>query len=135
MSLEPARTDADGLGRAFVDAIVAKDRRALEAVLAPSIEFRGVTPNHLWEATDPEGVTQIVFGSWFEPHDHVRQVLDVTTEAFADRHTLHYRLLVDSEGDPCIVEQHGYFDALDGRITKLNLVCSGFRPSERKRPD
>ena len=133
MSEPQAASAPEALGRAFAAAIAAKDRRALERLLAPEVDFRGVTPNHLWEATDPEGVAEIVFGSWFEPHDHVREVLDVTTAGFADRHVLHYRFLVDSEGEPCLVEQHGYFDALDGRFTKLNLVCSGFRPTKGTR--
>lgn len=121
-------TDAPAeLARAFVAAIAAKDRGALKDLLAPNIDFRGVTPNHPWEAGDPESVAEIVFGSWFEPADHVREIVEVTTAAIADRQMLRYRFLMDSDGERCLVEQHGYFDASSGRITRMNLVCSGFR--------
>jgi hypothetical protein len=28
-----------------------------------------------------------------------------------------------------VIEQRGYADVVDGKITDLNLVCSGFRPA------
>lgn len=123
MTLEP-----DGVALAFVRALVAKDRVALEALLAPDIDFRGLTPNHEWHATTPSEVAEIVFGSWFEPHDHIREVLETQTTPVADRHHVRYRFRVESEGETYLVEQQGYFDAPDGRITRMSAVCSGFQP-------
>lgn len=123
MTLEP-----DGVALAFVRALVAKDRVALEATLAPDIDFRGLTPNHEWRATDPGEVAEILFGSWFEPHDHVREVLETQTTPVADRHHVRYRFRVESEGETYLVEQQCYFDASDGQITRMSAVCSGFRP-------
>jgi hypothetical protein len=130
MNPAPEATDPEGPARAFVDAIVTKDRARLIGVLAPTVDFRGPTPSRAWEASDPRGVAEIVFGSWFEPSDHVREVLDVTTGPVADRHRLAYRFLMDSDGEPFVVEQHGFFDAVDGRITRLSMMCSGYRPVE-----
>ncbi|MGZ8565663.1 MAG: hypothetical protein ACXWXS_01280 [Actinomycetota bacterium] len=135
MAIRHETASPDEVGRAFVDAIVTKDRDALMGVLAPSVDFRGLTPSCPWEASDPQGVAEIVFGSWFEPADHVREVLVVTTGAVADRHRLAYRFVMDSDGVRCVVEQQGFFDTAGGRITRLSLVCSGFRPVEASTPD
>jgi hypothetical protein len=113
-----------------VDAIVAKDADAIASALDPAIDFRGMTPSREWRATTPEGVVEIVLGSWFEPQDRVREVLDVETLAIADRHRLRYRFRVESPDGEYFVEQQAYFDALDGRITRMSAVCSGFRPWE-----
>ncbi len=58
----------------------------------------------------------------------------MTTGAVADRYRLAYRFLMDSDGEPCLVEQQGFFDAVDGRITSLSMVCSGFRAVEPAMP-
>ena len=116
------------LGLRFVRALVAKDTDAMAEILDPHVEFRGLTPSSGWEGSSPDDVSEILFGSWFEPFDHVREVLEAESETFADRDRLHYRLRVESEGADHLVEQHGYFDVADGRITRMSLMCSGFRP-------
>jgi hypothetical protein len=45
-----------------------------------------------------------------------------------DRVGLSYRFLVHKDRW-YIIEQRGYADVVNGRITNLNLVCSGFRPA------
>jgi hypothetical protein len=57
------------LGERFARALAAKDRDALLSVLAPSIDFRGLTPNEPWEANSAQSlVDDILLGSWFEPN-------------------------------------------------------------------
>ena len=92
------------------------------------IGFRGLTPSQAWEAEDPQGAITILFGSWFEPDDHVLEILDVHTDPVAERLQLRYRLRVESQGDPYLVDQQGYCDVVDGRITRMSLVCAGFQP-------
>jgi ketosteroid isomerase-like protein len=123
MTLEP-----EAVALAFVRALVAKDRAALAATLAEDVDFRGLTPSDEWRATTPGEVAEIVFGSWFEPQDHIREVLETQSTKVADRHHVRYRFRVESDGETCLVEQHGYFDATEGLITRMSLVCSGFRP-------
>jgi hypothetical protein len=123
------------LVRAFVEGLAEKDRGVLTSVLDPEIDFRGLTPSEEWRATTPDAVAEIVFGSWFEPQDHVQEVLEVRTSRVADRNELRYRLRVESEGEMFFVEQQGYFDAPAGRITRMSLICSGFRPWEASGTD
>jgi hypothetical protein len=123
-------SDTPELARAFVDAIVSKDRAVLTGVLDPAIDFRGLTPNYEWRGTTPDEVAEIVLGNWFEPTDHVREVVAVDVEPFADRHHLHYRFRVENDEGMHVVEQHSFLDAAGGRITRMSVVCSGFRALE-----
>lgn len=121
---------APELARAFVDAIVAKDRAALTGVLDPQIDFRGLTPSYEWRGTSPDEVAEIVLRNWFEPTDHVREIVAVDVEPFADRYRLHYRFLVENDEGMHVVEQQSFLDAADGHITRMSVVCSGFRLME-----
>jgi hypothetical protein len=121
---------ADRLARAFVVAITTKDRDGLMSVFGPQIDFRGLTPNYEWRATTPEEVAEVVLGNWFEPTDHVREVVEVRVEPFADRHHLSYRMRVENDDGMHVVEQHSFLDSTDGRITRMSVVCSGFRHVE-----
>lgn len=128
--LPSAPVEPGELGRTFVDGLVAKDAEALTSTLDPEVDFRGLTPSRDWRATTPAEVLEIVLGNWFEPQDHVLEVLEVRNEPIADRQHLAYRLRVESGGEEYLVEQQAYFDAPDGRITRMSVVCSGFRPQE-----
>lgn len=116
------------IGSRFVEAIAAKDRAGLADLLNHHVAFRGLTPSDAWEAQDPDGVIAILLGSWFEPADHVKEILDVRTDPVAGRTQLRYRLRVESGGDSYLVDQQGYYDIVDGRIMRMSLVCAGFQP-------
>lgn len=123
------------VGREFVLALSEKDTASIASLLDAQIDFRGLTPNHDWRAESPNEVIDILFGSWFEPTDHIREVLDVQTRSAADRNHLLYRFRVENGDGMRFVEQEGYFDAVDGRITRMSLICAGFRPWEPITPD
>lgn len=118
------------VGREFVRALSAKDQTSITSLLDAHIDFRGLTPGSEWRAESPDEVLEILFGSWFEPTDHIREVLEVQTRSAADRSHLLYRLRVENEDGMNVVEQQGYFDAEGGRITKMSLMCAGYRPWE-----
>ena len=118
------------LGRRFVSALSAKDKEGLAALFDPQVDFRGLTPGDEWRATTPDGVVEVVLGSWFEPTDHVREVMNVEAGLLEDRYQLRYRLHVENDDGMFVVEQQGYYSAEQGRITRMSVVCSGFRPSK-----
>ncbi|MET0801904.1 MAG: nuclear transport factor 2 family protein [Actinomycetota bacterium] len=120
--------DGPTLAHAFLESLTSKDRPAMVSLLAEDVDFRGLTPSREWRATAPDEVAEIVFGSWFEPQDHVQDVVDVETHAVAGRTAVRYRLRVESEGEPFVVEQQGFLTADAGRITRMSMVCSGFLP-------
>jgi hypothetical protein len=116
------------LGTRFVDALAIRDRDGLTAVLHPEVDFRGMTPNRVWEAGDPGSVLDIVFGSWFEETDELEELLLVEHDAFADREQVRFRFRGRNADGPFVVEQQAYIGERDGRIGWMRLVCSGFRP-------
>jgi hypothetical protein len=128
-------TDPVEVGREFVRALSAKDNASLASLLDTQIDFRGLTPSHEWRAENPDEVLEILLGSWFEPTDHIREILDIQTRSVADRNHLLYRLRVENDDGMSLVEQQGYFDAPDGRITRMSLICAGYRPWDSIPPD
>ena len=115
------------LGTRFADALAAKDHEAIAAVLHPEIDFRGLTPNRTWEATDVAGVVDILFANWFEPADVFDELVLVESDAFADREQVRYRFAGHNEDGPFVVEQQAYVTAREDRIGWMRVVCSGFR--------
>ena len=114
--------------RRFVEAIAARDPDALRASLAPDVDFKGLTPRRLWEADSPEGVHDIVLGSWFEEQDRVVAVRDVTEGEVADTRRIGYRLDLELPDGRYAVEQQAYYREGPDGISHLRIVCSGFRP-------
>jgi len=117
------------VGERFVDALLAKDWPRLETVLDPEVDMRALTPGQPWEATGTTALVEEVFSHWFGPTDDIYEVLDVATDRIADRHRVIYRFRVRTPDGDHLCEQTAYYDEVDGRITKLRILCSGFLPS------
>ena len=122
-----ARTSNPTLGTRFVDALAARDRERLGALLHPQVDFRGLTPNRVWEASAPEAVLDIVLGNWFEPSDEFDELVLVERDAFADREQLRFRFKGHNADGPFVVEQQAYISERDGHVGWMRVVCSGFR--------
>ncbi len=123
-------TEASTLGADFAKALAEKDTERLRGLLAPDVDFRAMTPRKTWEAQDPDGVLEIVFGNWFEDGDRIEALEQVETDAFADRERVGYRLNVTNPEGRFLVEQQAYFSAGedDGRIAWMRVMCAGYRP-------
>ena len=121
-------TEATTLGKAFTEALAAKDFAALSDLLHPEIDFRGLTPHRNWEAHNPDDVIQGILRQWFEDCDHIEELLHVDTASFADRERVGYRFRVRNPDGLFEVEQQAYIGERDGRIGWMRALCSGFRP-------
>jgi hypothetical protein len=119
---------ASTLGARLAHAIATKDEAALRALFSTPVIFRAVTPRRFWDAETPVGVADIVLGTWFGPDKQVTALLSLDTDVVGDVAKVAYRLAVDLESGPTVVEQVAYYSEADGLITHLRLVCSGFRP-------
>jgi hypothetical protein len=116
-------------GELFARALAAKDRDLLCRLLADHIDFRGMTPQRLWEGTTPaEVVDGIVLGHWFEPADHIQELCSVASGKLADREHVAYRLRVRNAEGEFLVEQQAYYRVTGGRIDWMRVLCSGYRP-------
>jgi hypothetical protein len=116
------------LGTQFARALAAKDRAAIGALLAPQIDFRGLTPKKVWDASDAETVLTTLLGNWFEPEDEIVELQQLETDDFADRERVGYRFAITNPEGGFVVEQQAYLSGRDGRIEWMRVVCSGYRP-------
>jgi hypothetical protein len=121
-------TTTSTLGQAFADALSRKDFDAIAELLHPDIDFRGLTPRRMWEASSPRAVIDEILTTWFEESDQIERLIATETDAFADRERVGYRFEGHNPDGPFVVEQQAYYTECDGRIDWMRVVCSGFRP-------
>jgi hypothetical protein len=116
------------LGKAFVQAITARDEAALLELFAPDIDFRAMTPVRFWEThRADELVGDILLGTWFEESERVEAVESLETETIADTERVGYCLRVVNGDGPFAVAQQAYYRESGGRITWLRVMCAGYR--------
>lgn len=115
------------LASTFAAAIVDKDHESLRSLLTPDVDFRAMTPGHVWFPPGPEGVVDSV-AEWFGEADAIVAVEYLETDSFADCQRVGYRLRVRNAEGEHLVEQQVYMRSRDGRIGWLRVLCSGYRP-------
>jgi tRNA 2-thiouridine synthesizing protein A len=116
---------ATRLGHAFVNAIVDRDFDAVEALLAPNVRFRALTPRAVREGTTPAEARDWIW-AWFGETDQ-NELIDSRIEMVADRLHLAYRIRLREHGAWYLVEQHLFGSLADEHLTEIALLCSGFR--------
>jgi hypothetical protein len=117
------------LGEEFARAVAAKDHQRVRELLHPGLDFRGMTPNRVWEASDPDGVIGAL-SLWFEESDIIEAIDAIDLDEFADRQRVGYRFRVRNGDGEHLVEQQAYLTARDGQIEWLRIMCSGYRRLE-----
>jgi hypothetical protein len=110
----------------FLDALGRQDWVVAQSLLDQGISFRVLTPRALREADD-DGDAIAWLARWFEDADELT-TLRSEVSTMHDRVCLSYRFRVHKDRY-YVIEQRGYADVVNGKITSLNLVCSGFRPA------
>ena len=119
----------DTLAEDFVKAIAKHDSTALMRVLAPDIDFRGLTPGRFWEASTPSEVVDVVLGHWFAENDHIDAVTALEQgDDVGDTHRVGYRFDITNADGQSTVEQQAYYRGDNGHLTYVRIVCSGYRP-------
>src|SRR4051794_25924457 len=120
--------DEPTLGAAFARALAAKEFDRIRELLHPEIDFRGMTPNRVWEASDPDTVIADILRQWFEDSDEIEALDRLETDTVADRERVGYRFSVRNPDGDFVVEQQAYVAERDGRIGWMRVLCSGYRP-------
>lgn len=120
--------DNNALGPKFAEALGRKDFEAVMGLLAPRVDFRGLTPGRAWEATDSRAVVNGILRQWFEDTDELEEIVLIKGDGFADRQRVTYRFRGHNADGPFVVEQQAYYTESDGRINWIRVLCSGFRP-------
>jgi hypothetical protein len=117
------------LGTDFARAFVEKDAGRLRSLLHPEIDFCGLTPSRMWEASGQDAVLEVLFDNWLEESDHVEAIDRVESDTVVDRERVGYRFRATTPDGHFVVEQQAYLSTRDGRIDWMRVVCSGFRPA------
>jgi hypothetical protein len=117
---------------AFLDGLVAQDFGKLGDALAANVQLRALLPRGLREWTGAETIAD-VFAGWFgDTQDFA--LVEATIGEVGGRLRLHWRLRLRAErlgAGWFTVEQQAYADPGEGgRIARLDLLCTGYRPED-----
>jgi len=112
-----------GLAGAFLDTFTQGRFDDLPAHLTAEGRFRALLPSRVLEG----GADLLVerFTDWFGgPGGFV--VDDAGIGAVGRRLYLRWRIRADRDDLPCQLEQHVYLSTVGDRISRVDLICSGF---------
>lgn len=120
---------ADATARAFLDALADRDFAALRGLLADDVWFRILLPGTTVEAHIATE-TVAAYHEWYGTAAAF-EVLYLDHHTMAGREFVAYRFGLRPSWAPeqwHVIEQSGYVRVRDGRISRLDLVCTGFHP-------
>jgi ketosteroid isomerase-like protein len=111
----------------LVRAIAEQDEDALRECFAPDAEFRALVPPGLRERNGAIEAAALIT-QWFGDSTELR-LLASDSDEVGDRLHVSYRFAGVEEGEPYVVEHQLYCIVDDDKVTRADLLCSGFRPS------
>ena len=118
------------LAGSFLEGLAAQDFAQLGGALAAGARLRALLPPGLREWTGAEMIAD-QFACWFGDTDDF-ELVEATVGEVGGRLHLHWRLRLQAQrlgAGWFTVEQQAYADTGDGgRITRLDLLCTGYRP-------
>jgi TusA-related sulfurtransferase len=122
-----AQVDIRTAGRAFVEALAAQDFEVLRALLAPDVRLRALLPDGPQEHGGPSAAVG-EFADWYGDADHL-ELQGSTVGRVGDRVAISYGFRLHRSGGWDVIEQR-IFGEVDheGRLERLDLLCSGFHP-------
>jgi hypothetical protein len=127
MSSGAAAYDAVAVCQRFVTAIAHRAWDDLAACLDDAVEFRALTPSGLRNA-DGRASAAGYLQDWFGEPDQLAH-LSSDVRLIEDRLHVSYRFRAHKDRW-YLIEQHAYCAVKRGKITHIDLLCSGFRPEE-----
>jgi hypothetical protein len=113
----------------LLDAIVTRDFDSISVILASDVRMRALLPRSIVQTNTAEAAVE-TFREWFGAHKSCT-VIATDQHAVGEREFLSYNLRVQPDWAPDqfhIVEQSGYCRVTDDRVTRLDLVCTGYFP-------
>jgi hypothetical protein len=135
MAIHPIATTPDVLARPaarLVEAVASRDFAALGELMDPEVWMRALLPRQLVEL---RGADQVLaaFTVWYGGATNVTPLaLDHDVVGGKERATYRFVLTPDwAPGTEHLIEQTAFLSVRDGRIRKIDLVCTGFMPLHR----
>jgi hypothetical protein len=102
--------------------------RALERLglqLTDDVRLRALLPGGHLEELGRDAVLAR-YDAWFRDYDTV-VLRDVMGDDVGDKVLVHYKLVFDPDGNTRVLTQTAVCSLLDGLVSRIDLVCSGFR--------
>ena len=129
MSTQAPAVEILETGRAFAEAYAAADYATVEALLAPDVHYREITPSRVLEATGPAAILdeERDFLARYARHE----TLELQVGRVGGRVAARTRWRLERGGETQVVEWCEYMTVEDGRIVKLDAVCSGPMPERQ----
>jgi hypothetical protein len=118
--------------RGLLDAVVTRDFDAMSDILAPDVRLRALLPHSIVE-TDSAAAAVETFREWFAAHEACESVA-TGHHTVGGREFFSYTLRARPHWAPDqwhTVEQAGYCRVADDRVTRIDLVCTGYFPADR----
>ena len=122
-------TEAAATAIEFLEALGRRDFAEVASRLAPNVWLRVLLPRKVVETYDAEDAVAELQG-WFGMASDF-QVLETDHHTVEGREFIRYRFLLRPDwalGQKHVIEQTGFCRVKDGRISRLDLVCTGFFP-------
>ena len=117
------------VGHRFIDGLVARDFDAVAGTLADEVVFRALLPRHVLDREGPDAA-RAAFVGWFGTAERW-EILEAVVGEVGDLLCLRWRVRLTKPelGDGTfVVEQQMYAEgAADGRLSRVSLICSGFK--------
>jgi hypothetical protein len=114
----------------FLEGLAAQDFARLGGALTAGVRLRALLPGGLREWAGAEAIADR-FARWFGDTEDF-ELVEATVGEVGGRLHLHWRLRLRAErlgAGWFTVEQQAYADTDDsGRIARLDLLCTGYRP-------
>jgi hypothetical protein len=120
------QTEPRHVAAALLTALTHRDFDTIEGLFSPDVRFRALVPTGVKEAHDSAGAVAYL-RAWFGGSQFF-DVVDSGVEEVGRRRRVWYRFRLDRDGRRCVIDQEGFCDVTEGRVSDLSLVCSGFRP-------
>jgi hypothetical protein len=113
------------VGVGFLQALERQDWEALESCFADDVQFRALVPPGLREGSSAASAAGYL-KRWFGDADEI-VLVGSEVRTVEDRLSISYRVRAH-EDQWYVVEQAAYCDVREGRIQRMDLLCSGFHP-------
>lgn len=129
MAGQTVDTTPTAVTRRFLDALSRRDFTAVAATLDPDVWMRAMLVRETREAHDDHS-TIAAMRDWFATAEDVdvRELEQATVEG---RQRVRWQFVLRPDWAPGTlhrIEQVGYVTVRLGRITRLDVVCTGFHP-------
>jgi hypothetical protein len=122
-------TSSSAVAKAFLQALTDRDVEALRELLTADVWLRALLPRRLDERYGDSEVSSS-FRDWYA-EAHAFEPVAVGHDAVGSKERVAYRFRLRPDWEPetwHLIEQVAFLSIRDGRIRKIDLVCTGFMP-------